>query len=165
MNTLTLWQPYASLVMAGIKNYETRSRSTKIRGKIAIHAAVRNTHLFGLPKGVYVFNEINKHAAAIILKAFPSDSFLDGYSLEHLPRGVILGTVELADCFRIIENNPSEKTAILENGCLIQGDEYLFGNYEVGRFAWQIENPTLFETPVPAKGKQGWWNWDNPCLS
>lgn len=38
---LTVWQPWASLLAAGVKEYETRSWSTRYRGLIAIHAAKR----------------------------------------------------------------------------------------------------------------------------
>lgn len=39
MNAISLWQPWASLVAAGIKRIETRSWGTNFRGPIAIHAA------------------------------------------------------------------------------------------------------------------------------
>lgn len=38
MRVITLKQPWASLVAAGIKKYEFRSWNTKYRGKILIHA-------------------------------------------------------------------------------------------------------------------------------
>ena len=41
MRALTIRQPYASLIMAGIKTVETRSWSTNERGPLAIHAALR----------------------------------------------------------------------------------------------------------------------------
>lgn len=39
IKTLSLWQPWASLVAAGVKLHETRHWATKHRGPIAIHAA------------------------------------------------------------------------------------------------------------------------------
>lgn len=164
MRTLTDWQPYASLIMAGIKKNETRNHSTGIRGEIAIHAAVKKTQLFSLIKvnEDNVFNNTLDHAAKVILKALPSVDILNGYTLNHLPRGMVLGTVEIVDCLKIVENNPSEKTALLENGQQINGDEYLFGDYDAGRYAWVLKNPKPFETPILAKGKQGWWKWEKP---
>lgn len=38
IKTLSLWQPWASLVAVGEKRIETRSWATKHRGTIAIHA-------------------------------------------------------------------------------------------------------------------------------
>ena len=41
MKALTIWQPWASLLVSGQKKYETRSWATSYRGPIAIHAAMR----------------------------------------------------------------------------------------------------------------------------
>lgn len=38
--------------------------------------------------------------------------------------------------------------------------ERALGDYSPGRFAWVLENPVIFDEPFPARGKQGWWNWD-----
>jgi hypothetical protein len=38
MKVLTVRQPWASLIVAGIKNVENRSWRTKYRGKLGIHA-------------------------------------------------------------------------------------------------------------------------------
>lgn len=42
IRTLTLWQPWASLVALGVKTIETRSWSTRHRGPLYIHAAARH---------------------------------------------------------------------------------------------------------------------------
>ena len=34
------------------------------------------------------------------------------------------------------------------------------GRYSPGRFAWVLQNPVMFDKPIPARGKQGWWNWE-----
>lgn len=41
MKAITVWQPWASLLVSGRKRYETRSWATSYRGPIAIHAAKR----------------------------------------------------------------------------------------------------------------------------
>ncbi len=49
MKAITLWQPWASLIAWGEKQYETRSWGTAYRGEIAIHAGkrlVRNPDLW-----------------------------------------------------------------------------------------------------------------------
>ena len=63
--------------------------------------------------------------------------------------GAVLGTVEIVDCVPVEEivHTLSER-------------EKALGDYSSGRFAWVLRNPVAFSTPVPAKGKQGWWNWD-----
>lgn len=41
MKAITIWQPWAEFIAAGVKHNETRSWATKYRGPIAIHAAVK----------------------------------------------------------------------------------------------------------------------------
>lgn len=41
MKAISLWQPWASLIAAGVKSIETRGWPTNYRGQIAIHAAKR----------------------------------------------------------------------------------------------------------------------------
>lgn len=38
-------------------------------------------------------------------------------------------------------------------------NEYLYGHYEVGRYAWILENVEIIE-PIFAKGKLGLWNYE-----
>lgn len=42
MKALTLHQPWASLIAAGVKTIETRSWSTRYRGPLAVHAGKRS---------------------------------------------------------------------------------------------------------------------------
>ena len=74
MKTLSLTQPWASLVVSGAKRYETRSWRTNYRGPLAIHAAV------SMPPAAV--------AAALRFGLEPGS----------LPRGAVLGEVVLADC-------------------------------------------------------------------
>lgn len=41
MRAITIWQPWAGFVAAGMKRIETRSWPTNHRGELAIHASVR----------------------------------------------------------------------------------------------------------------------------
>ena len=66
-----------------------------------------------------------------------------------MPRGAVIGTVEIVDCVPVEEivNTLSERERVL-------------GDYSPGRFAWVIQNPVMFDEPFPARGKQGWWEWE-----
>lgn len=66
---LSIRQPWAELIMRGNKDEEYRSRATKVRGRIAIYASLSKEDL---PEA--------------------EDNGLDP---DELPRGVIIGTVEL----------------------------------------------------------------------
>ena len=39
-------------------------------------------------------------------------------------------------------------------------DEFLFGDWQEGRFAWQFANMKPLPEPIPAKGRQGLWEWN-----
>jgi hypothetical protein len=58
MRAITLWQPWAQLIVTGAKRVETRHWPTNIRGVIAIHAAKRKLDLTSfhgvLPLGAVV---------------------------------------------------------------------------------------------------------------
>lgn len=66
-----------------------------------------------------------------------------------LPRGAVLCVVDLVDC------RPAEEVALD-----ISSLERLYGDYGPGRWAWLFEELEPFDTPVPAKGALGLWNWE-----
>lgn len=74
MKVITIKQPFASLIAAGLKEYEFRTWRTKYRGEILIHAG----------KGV------NKDA----MKKF------EHYNLDY-PSGCIIAKANLSDCVKI----------------------------------------------------------------
>src|SRR4051812_8123533 len=77
MLALSVRQPWAELIMRGKKVVEQRSRPTNVRGRIYIYASL----------GRYKLAEENEWAEQY------------GLDVEGLPRGVIVGTVELYDCY------------------------------------------------------------------
>ena len=133
MKAFTIYQPYGYAIIAGLKQYETRPRKTHIRGRVAVHA--------GRLDEVHA----TKHLSGNDFWALMAE--IGGKT--DLPRGAVLGTVEIVDCVPVEEivHTLSER-------------ERLLGDYSPGRFAWVLRNPVAFSAPVPAKGKQGWWNWD-----
>ncbi len=141
MKAITIWQPYASLIIRGYKHFETRSWWTNYRGKIAIHAGKYHK----LPHEVY--EEI---AAAI---GIPPEEYRGSwlYYLEHgVPAqrfGVVLGTVDM-------------EPSIPAQGLKLEKAELALGDYSLGRFAWPMKNPKEFIQPIPASGHQGLWDWN-----
>lgn len=75
MKAITLWQPWASLIAIGAKQYETRSWSTTYRGPIAIHAAMKHPDYFPYDS-IRVLREAG----------FPT-----------VPRGVVVAVAKLVD--------------------------------------------------------------------
>jgi len=130
MKALTLWQPWASLIVMGQKRFETRSwkRDSLIGVRIAIHAAQRPAH------------------------DLPSDLIheLAGLDLDPLglPLGAVIGTAVVIDF---------HQTELIAPG--LTRRELAFGEYSSGRWAWRLDDVTMFPAPVSARGRQGVWNW------
>lgn len=134
MKAISLWQPWASLVVLGIKRYETRSRpaSSKLWGQtIAIHAAQRNAI------GDLSRDDHQVYAATIKVLAEA------GFEPRKLPTGAILGTV------RLVRSDPTSE--------LVAGIPDHFGDYGPGRHYWTLAIPRILAAPIPWKGSQGWW--------
>ena len=133
MKALTIWQPWASLLAQGEKKYETRGWPTKYRGTIAIHAALRD------PKKLPLTPELEQYA-------LHNDKI---GSWSGLPTGAIIAIGELVNVWRIGAEgiSPTEQ-------------EMALGDWTPGRYAWEIKITELLEEPVPIRGKQGLWNWD-----
>lgn len=142
MKALTLWQPWASLIAWGEKQYETRSWPTSHRGLLAIHAGKQS--------------EI---AELLALNSFYPEAFArHGFSPDvPLPAGVMLCIVRLVDCCKT-EN----LTRNALPGLRISQAEEMFGDYSSGRFAWKMEIVEVFNEPIPARGAQGLWDWQRP---
>jgi hypothetical protein len=65
-----------------------------------------------------------------------------------LPLGAIIGQVNLVD---VITTEAVKKISM---------QEYELGDYSMGRYAWVLEDPVAFKTPIPAKGQLGIWYTD-----
>ncbi|MOA10279.1 hypothetical protein D3C78_1301620 [compost metagenome] len=50
--------------------------------------------------------------------------------------------------------------AIFDNHTVVSGHEYLFGDYSLGRYAWQLTDMIRLQEPIEVKGKLGLWNYD-----
>ncbi len=139
MKALTIWQPWAGAVAAGIKHNETRSWHTNYRGPIAIHAAKQAIQI-GWCR--YTSDE----AAEVICRRMKLPEIFNGP--EVFPTGVILATANLVDCIKI---TPEYVATLLE-------DEVTLGDYTLGRYAWVMKDVKMLEDFIKAKGSQGLWN-------
>ena len=134
MKALTIHTPWAPLIAVGEKEYETRGWKTNYRGPLAIHCSRTMDYLF-LYNAWPFLDALRKHG-------------LDIEDVNKL-RGQVIATAELVDCI-IVPNMP----------LTITKQEIAFGDFRPGRFAWKLANVKKLETPIPAVGKQGLWEWD-----
>lgn len=64
----------------------------------------------------------------------------------------IIGKANLVNCVRIDE-------AMRELIRKQHIEEYALGYFVLDHYAWVLEEPELFDRPIPATGKQGLWNF------
>lgn len=113
---LTIRQPWASLIILGKKNVENRTWSTNYRGQLVIHAGTA-----------------------------PNTALVEKYERltgPDLPRGFILGTVDVVD--------------------VVVGSRSRWA--EPGNFHWILRNPRPLPKPIPTLGRLGLWTPD-PALA
>lgn len=148
MKALTIAPHYASLIANSHKQIETRSWPTKYRGFVLIHASASM-------KKKYVDEYYNNNSIAKALKSNRQNK-----THLQLPKGVIVAVAELYDCKRMVYTLGREESGEF-NFLPMQNfntDEYNFGYYEQGRYAWLLRNVQKFVQPLPAKGQLGLWN-------
>jgi hypothetical protein len=153
MKTLTLTQPWATLVAIGAKCIETRGWSTPYRGALAIHAAKGLADMSEAELERLCLSEPFK--SALIKGAAVEGS---GERLVVLPRGKVVAICNLVACV------PTWK---LTEGWLYEDlfteQERAFGNYEPGRYAWILSDVHALLEPIPARGALGLWEWQSPA--
>jgi hypothetical protein len=147
MKAISLWQPWASAIAAGIKTMETRHWTTNYRGPLAIHAAKRwtNEELYFWQK--HVANPENVEDR----DAFRKIGIL---SSKDLPRGAIVATCDLCG---VISTDDDPNITAPAHVC--SSTELTWGNYSSGRFAWLLSNINLLKQPIPCIGRQGFFDW------
>lgn len=164
MKALSLWNPWATLLVSGRKRVETRGWPMHHRGPLLIHAAKKwDIHLqaicldepfrqclaeFGVPPAPHTWTSADMAAR----KA--------GWGMGF---GAVVGRVDVVDCYRTEQVStgrydapPRRGSGLPGHRCLvISGTEEAFGDYSAGRFAFLCENPVRFAQPIPFRGAQG----------
>ena len=132
MKVLSLTEPCATLIKEKKKFVETRSWKTDYRGELYIHASATS-----IPKDWKEDTEFM--------------SLVDGVPLNF---GNIICKCKLVDCIYMTKE-------YVENMKKNNYQEYICGKYEVGRYAWILENIIPLENPIKAKGQLNIWNYYN----
>lgn len=150
MRTISLWQPWATLVVLGEKQFETRHWNTSYRGELAIHAA-RRWMRDQMEIAVNFEDILGRHGFSWVHARQPQR--ISTTIWRGLPLGAVLGVVKLID---------TVPTDAAYNS--ISEQERRLGNYSPGRWAWELEIIDLFDVPIPASGHQGFWNWQRASV-
>lgn len=161
MKALTIWQPWASLIMAGAKPYEFRGwrpPASIIGQRIVIHAAARKvdfeelTVLFNILALRDKSADIAMAAAETCLLPELAIPVLNRTLEKQVPFACGLGTAlvgeprlgtEIAEEFGVPRANDSDR------------DEH-------ANWGWPMLDIDVWPEPIPMRGAQGLWNWPEP---
>lgn len=129
MKVISIKEPFATLIKNGNKHIETRSWKTNYRGELFIHA----------------------NSKKITKKDLTNNVVLNIIKDLDMNYGNIICRCNLVDCVYMDEK-------FIEKVFKDQV-EYNCGLYEIGRYAWILEDvEPIF--PIPAKGRLNIWNFD-----
>lgn len=138
IDALTIWEPHASLVAIGAKQYETRGWIPKRAGRwIAIHAAKKFTA------------EIDQ-----VCRQEPIRTLLRRAGIER-PSQLNCGKVVAVAWLEWVHRTEAIRDKI-------PAHELAIGDYAHGRYAWEFQKLKRIKDPIPAIGCQGIWKWDAP---
>jgi hypothetical protein len=183
MKAITLYQPWAMLVALGKKQIETRSWKTDYRGPLAIHVAKKFTKeqhglcgWFTEPFAGALQGELWDKKT--VDKKYKSKNDIPSASVtvyRHIEDNLHLGCV-IAVCYLVAVVEIPQKNAMrIVATSKARGMSYFapeliqipplepelsFGDYTPGRYAWILRDVQMLEKPVPVKGKQRLWDWN-----
>lgn len=130
MKVLTIKEPFATLIKNKVKYIETRSWKTKYRGELYIQAGL----------------------AKIDKKTKERKQLSELYNDDELSYGYIICKCNLVDCIYMTEE-------FIEEEKKKNPTNFIAGRYEVGRYAWVLDNIEPI-TPIKVKGQLGIWNYN-----
>lgn len=132
MKALTIIEPWATLLMMGKKRYETRDWQIGYRGLLAIHSGKKVLTERDYNLGVVDCMENSEITPEILEKN----------------RGKIIAVGFLQVIYLMTEDfiNAQSET------------EKDLGYWQVGKYAWYINDIKLLHQPIPARGMPGLWN-------
>ena len=166
MKALTIYQPWASLIMAGAKPYEFRGWNPRHRGgayaaligrRIVIHASTRKidrAEVDGLIAALRVGGDLAAETCLHPGKALPVLEEAAKITFNcSLPFGVGLGTATLGE-----PRNGLDIAA--EMGVSWANDS---DRDDQANWGWPMLDIEPWPEPIPMRGAQGFWNWSTPA--
>lgn len=150
MKALTIKQPWASLIVEGIKDIENRTWKTNYRGRIYVHSSAQNFKSL-------VSSCLNYEQSQIYGSKFPKSGSKPTNDVSSFPHSAIIGEVDIIDC---VQNHPSvwaeqmDYYVCPENGLHIlkRGQPYVWN--------WVLANPVKYDQPIlNVKGALSFWEF------
>ena len=132
MKALSIRQPWAWAIIHAGKDIENRSWPTRFRGRFMVHASQ------GMTRGEYENCLDHCHHVS---QANPFPAGLTMPAFDELPRGGIIGSIDLVDCVA---------------GTIFNSNPWFFGPY-----GFRLANPEPLPF-TPLKGKLGFFDAEMP---
>lgn len=169
MKALTIWQPWASLIIAGAKPFEFRgwyAPRFAIGGRHVIHAGARPVkraevedliaRLAG--EDAWTTGLHAKAALPILYRALdmasrrPGSDLFEVERFEPLPLAAGIGTAVIGE--------PVHGSIAAETfGHRVNDSD----RDEHANWGWPMLDIEAWPEPIPMKGAQGFWNWPTPA--
>lgn len=135
MKAISIIQPFASLIVTGIKPIENRTWKTNIRERVFIHSSKSTIHQH--VSGVLDFEQLKDLGYQAYKKGISGQLL----NIHNWPLGAIIGEVTIVDC---VQNHHS---VWAEENC----------------WNWVLEDPVMYEKPIyNVKGKLSFWEFEKP---
>ncbi|MFI7467506.1 hypothetical protein [Nonomuraea sp. NPDC049646] len=147
MRIVTIWQPWAYCVGAGLKPVENRSQHAYHRGPVAIHAGLKADTMARIPVPA---------AAAALEAAGGLDRLwragVDEPGPPLLARGAIIAVADLVDSHH---SDPGQDGLLSMPRCLDR-ERGLCSPWAIaGKVHWQLANVRPLAEPMPYRGTLG----------
>lgn len=146
MKALTIWQPWASLIMAGAKPVEWRGWACPrwiVGQRIAIHAGARPAKPDEIAD---IIARINDAETSLIPEL--ARPLLTGVHARSWPLSSVLGTAIIGAPVPALDWVRRHAPGFLDSDRI-----------DHSKFAWPLSQIERFEPPIPARGMQGFWTW------
>jgi len=144
VQSLTMSDPWGTLVALGAKQIETRSWPTPHRGPLAIHIAKT------LPLEAQACCD-----EPLFRQALEAGGYRRKHGIAHNPWGLPLGQVVAVVCLDEVQR--------ITPAFQVEEPEQSFGLFTSGRYAWLFSEVYRLAVPLPVRGSLGVWEWHPPA--
>lgn len=140
MKAFSVKQPYAHLIVRGLKRLQPVSWPCGARGVVALHASS------------YFPDRLRRLCSDV-----PEiSSALGGVRADRLIRGAFIGVVYVEDCLSV---------EVLQATGRLTRREQAFGNYRHDRYALVISQAVQLSKPILCVGRNGIWDVPDEAMS
>lgn len=152
---LSVRNPWASLIVIGLKGIENRSWTTHYRGRIAIHASSKASEIEHYRGFIDDLPLVDDDEAARQIAEFLDDRF-DAEDPENKIQSAVIGTAEIVAVHDA--GAPDFNVAQLpEESPGYEMPPWQWASPAGSRYLWVLANPVAFATPIRCHGKLNLW--------